>query len=557
MENILDLKTVNDLQEFRFLIPSYQRGYRWSSNQIKDLLDDIFEFKPKEVLNTNQKTWYCLQPIVVKKLDDTYYEVIDGQQRLTSIYIILFYLNQQYAEDFKQKLFKLEYETRKDSETFLRELNKATNHNNIDFFYISEAYKTVKEWFINKSSSFNRNEFESNFKFNTRVIWYESTEEDSVAIFTRINIGKIPLTNSELIKALFLNSSNFTDKNEKLRLRQLEIASEWDNIEQTLQKDKIWYFLTENKKSTNRIEFIFELMNDESDINDPYSTFRFFQKKLKNKNEKLINDYWLEIKRRYQIFCEWYEERELYHKIGYLICIGFVDIKTLYDFNNLMTKSEFKIKLDELIKNSVRNIKLNELQYEDKEEVKRVLLLYNIVTMLKTTKDNSYFPFDSFKKDNWDIEHITSVKSEMPDKGREQWLNDAKIFIDPEIDKKDRLKKKIENFKDFKVDDLFKDIYDEIIAHFNNNLKDNDVNDISNLTLLDSSTNRGYKNAVFPIKRKTIINRDKKGVFIPLCTKNVFLKYFSEYPPRISFWTEQDRENYEKDLESTLSEFLN
>ncbi|MFC4738973.1 DUF262 domain-containing protein [Flavobacterium ponti] len=557
MENILDLKTVNDLQEFRFLIPSYQRGYRWSSNQIKDLLNDIYEFKPKEVQNSDNKTWYCLQPVVVKKIDDTYFEVIDGQQRLTSIYIILFYLNQQYADDFKQKLFKLEYETRKDSETFLVELNNTTNHNNIDYFYISEAYKTVREWFLEKGNSFNRNEFESNFKFNTRVIWYESTEEDSVAIFTRINIGKIPLTNSELIKALFLNSSNFIDKNEKLRLRQLEIASEWDNIEQTLQKDKIWYFLTENKKSTNRIEFIFELMNDENDGNDLYSTFRFFQKKLKNKNEKLINEFWLQIKRRYQIFCEWYEERELYHKIGYLICVGFTDIKTLYEYNNSMTKSEFKLKLDELIKSSVKNIKLNELQYDDKDDVKRILLLYNIVTMLKTTKDNSYFPFDSFKKDNWDIEHITSVKSEMPDKGREEWLKDAKIFIDPEIDKKDKLKNKIDNFNDFKDNDLFKEIYDEIILHFNSNLKDSDVNDISNLTLLDSSTNRGYKNAVFPIKRKTIINRDKEGVFIPLCTKNVFLKYFSEYPPKISFWTEEDRENYEKDLEKTLSEFLN
>ena len=45
----------------------------------------------------------------------------------------------------------------------------------------------------------------------------------------RINIGKIPLTNSELIKALFLNSSNFQNQESKLRLRQLEIATEWDN----------------------------------------------------------------------------------------------------------------------------------------------------------------------------------------------------------------------------------------------------------------------------------------------------------------------------------------
>jgi hypothetical protein len=73
---------------------------------------------------------------------------------------------------------------------------------------------------------------------------------------------------------------------------------------------------------------------------------------------------------------------------------------------------------------------------------------------------------------------------------------------------------------------------------------------------LDSETNRGYKNAVFPLKRKTIINRDKSGVFIPICTKNVFLKYFSEYPPKISFWTQDDREKYEADLFKVLNNYI-
>jgi hypothetical protein len=102
----------------------------------------------------------------------------------------------------------------------------------------------------------------------------------------------------------------------------------------------------------------------------------------------------------------------------------------------------------------------------------------------------------------------------------------------------------------------YKSIFESIVSHFNSELKDEDINDISNLTLLDSETNRGYKNAVFPFKRKTIIKRDKEGVFIPICTKNVFLKYFSEYPPKISFWTQTDRENYEKDLENILKNYL-
>ena len=553
--NSLKIKEINELLAYNFYIPSYQRGYRWTANQIEDLLNDIDNFVPKEVKGTDDKTWYCLQPIVVKEYKNSekvFYEVIDGQQRLTSIYLILHYLNQYYADEFKQKLFELEYQTRSNSSNFLKEIGQTQTHNNIDFFHMSDAYKTIKNWITIKGSSFNRNNFEEKLKFHTKVIWYESNETNSIKIFTRINIGKIPLTNSELIKALFLNSSNFDDNNEKLKLRQLEIATEWDFIEQSLQRDSFWYFLTGNKKKVNRIEFIFDLMNEDTNENDKYSTFHFFSKKFQNKNSSSINEIWAEIKNRFQRFNEWFEERELYHKIGYLICIDYISIKELYDKSSQLTKTAFRNLLNDLIKNSVKDIDLSELQYQDKDEVKRILLLYNILTILKSNKDNSHFPFDSFKNEKWDIEHITSVKNNMPDKNREEWLRDAGVFIDKTIEGGAELKLKVEEFIDFQDNEKFKTLHEKIISHFNYMFKDEDLNDISNLTLLDSATNRSYKNAVFPIKRKTIIDRDKQGVFVPICTKNVFLKYFSEYPPKISFWTQEDRENYEKDLENIL-----
>lgn len=557
MKNILELKTINELQEFNFFIPSYQRGYRWGVNEIIDLLNDISDFKPREVDSSTDKTWYCLQPIVVKKKDDGQFEVIDGQQRLTSIYLILFHLNQYLAEDYRNDLFELSYETRTESNKFLKELNSKTLNENIDYHYISEAYKTIISWFKEKGTSFNRNEFESNFRFHTRVIWYESSEEDSISIFTRINIGKIPLTNSELIKALFLNSSNFEDKNkEKLKLRQLEIATEWDIIEQTLQKNRFWYFLNGKEKLVNRIEFIFDLMNDELDETDKHSTFRFFSKKFQNKTKQTIEDNWQEVKQRFQRFSEWYDERELYHKIGYLVCIDFIKIKDLYEQSVDMTKTEFRVFLDSLIKESVKNIDLESLQYDDRDYVRRILLLYNILTILKSDTDNSYFPFDLFKNEDWDIEHITSIKNNMPEKNRENWTREAAAFIDPDIDGGDVLKNRALSFVNFTDNDEFKLLYEDIITHFNYKFKEEDINDISNLTLLDSETNRGYKNAVFPIKRKTIINRDKEGVFIPICTKNVFLKYFSEYPPKISFWTQDDRVHYERDLINVLSNYI-
>ena len=562
MNNILELKTITELLQYNFFIPSYQRGYRWDKNEVIDLLNDISDFKPREVEDSENKTWYCLQPIVVKQKHENLYEVIDGQQRLTTIYLILSYLN-LFRSKGKLNLFDLSYETRIESSSFLKNIDNINQDEttNIDFYYINQAYKTIDKWFTEKGETYDVFDFTSKFTNNAKVIWYESTENDSISIFTRINIGKIPLTNSELIKALFLNSSNFEGKNkEKIKQRQLEIATEWDFFEQSLQKDKFWYFLNGKTKSVNRIEFIFEIMNDELDRNDKYSTFRFFNKKFYNKTKETIENNWQEIKKRFQRFSEWFEERSLYHKIGYLVCINSIKIKDLYDKSTDYTKTGFKEYLDILIKESVKNIDLENLQYEDKENVKKILLLYNILTLLKSNIDNSYFPFDLFKNGNWDIEHIASVKDSnlMPDKNREMWLSDASLFIDTEkIEGGLILKNKVDSFTDFKDDEKFREIYEEVISHFNYQFIEDDINSISNLTLLDSETNRSYKNAVFPIKRKTIIDRDKEGVFIPICTKNVFLKYFSDYPPKISFWIQEDRVNYEKDLFNVLKNYLN
>jgi uncharacterized protein with ParB-like and HNH nuclease domain len=556
MENNLELKTINELNQYHFFIPSYQRGYKWTANEVTDLLNDIHDFKPRLIGNTDEKTWYCLQPIVVKKLGDKY-EVIDGQQRLTTIYLILNYLNQDYVPERRDRLFELDYQTRTDTKSFLDSLGINTpEHENIDFFYISAAYSAIDSWFSTRHMNFDKGDFRSKFKFNSKIIWYESKEQNSISIFTRINIGKIPLTNAELIKALFLNTSNFdADKKEKLKLKQLEISTEWDQIEHALQNDRMWFFLTGSKTLTNRIQLIFDLMNEEEDQNDNYSTFRFFNKKFTVRSQEAIENHWAAIKDYFQRFNEWFNERDLYHKIGFLICIEATTIKDLYKVSSETTKTQFREFLDEQIRAHFQYVQLEELQYGDKS-VAKVLLLYNILTMLASKKDNSQFPFDLYRSERWDIEHITSVKDAIPDKNRTDWLRDALVFVDRESDQGKEI---IEKAKTCKSDDdvQFKSLFELIVAHFNSEIADEDINDLSNLTLLDSETNRSYKNAVFPFKRKTIIDRDREGVFIPICTKNVFLKYFSEYPPKISFWTQDDREKYEKDLYRVLGTFLN
>ena len=60
----LHLRSINDLLELHFYILYYQRGYRWTPQQVTDLLDDIWAFTREK---TGKETeFYCLQPVVVK-----------------------------------------------------------------------------------------------------------------------------------------------------------------------------------------------------------------------------------------------------------------------------------------------------------------------------------------------------------------------------------------------------------------------------------------------------------------------------------------------------------
>jgi uncharacterized protein with ParB-like and HNH nuclease domain len=555
--NNIELKTISELLGINFFIPSYQRGYRWTKQQVDDLLDDICNFKPQK------DEWYCLQPLVVKQKKENEWEVIDGQQRLTTIFLIIHYFNEMWVG--KQKISEpvITYQTRNDSYQFLREMKVENDNNviindlNIDYQHISSAYQSINNWVTEKKKGkFDENDFQSKFKEKTKIIWYETDQtHDGRDIFSRINIGKIPLTNAELIKALFLNSSNFKTENstdeERIRLKQLEIATEWDIIETDLHNDEFWLFINkdENDKET-RIEFLFELLVGKStNPEDNYFTFRKFHEKFTDNTEIIITNNWKEIKRCFQILQNWFENRILYHKIGFLITVG-EDIKYLIDKSQTVDKSNFLIFIDDKIKDKFVNVQIDEIEY-DNGNIKSILLMHNIQTMLNNEKENSRFPFNRYKREKWDIEHIHAIATQIPktEQHQKDWLEQAKEFIDP---KDTDLINSMEKYSRDTFEQLFKDV----LNYFDENKKHEDINDISNLVLLDAGTNRGYKNAVFPVKRKTIIEKEKAGTFVPICTKNVFMKYYSSKIEQMTFWGEKDRNEYFANIKSILEIYL-
>lgn len=583
--NTLKLKSIFELLNEEFYIPSYQRGYRWTEKQVSALLTDIWDFR-----NSNPKTdeFYCLQPVVVAKekgIASTPWELIDGQQRLTTIYIILSYFNRRLMEEYKKPIFSLEYETRENSKDFLADIRKELKDDNVDFYFIYEAYETIKNWFADKTNFINN--FESILLNNTKVIWYEVDDEstNSIDIFTRINDGKIPLTNAELVKALFLQKNNFDSK---LDLKQLQIASEWDQIEKKLQNNSFWHFIYSSKndmKYENRIEYIFDLIHEKKKDYEDHYTFNKFQESFKesiisNDGKLNIDNLWLSVKKYFLTLEEWYNNRDLYHLIGFLIEYN-TDINTLKKSSDSLTKIEFKKHLKKIIQRKLSHIQLEDLEYGNKD-VKMVLLLFNIQTIISTSEADMRFPFDKYKSQNWDIEHINSQSDKtINPTSRKSWALDLLEFytgingytdeIINELTKKEIQRKKVETLEsstksiceklinmldsDTVNETTFYSVYDEIMnLHAVKDFVEND--NLSNLALLDDITNRGYGNAMFFIKRKKIIDNDRQGIFVPICTKNVFLKYYTKHSDNNLIWSQNDANDYLETMKVVLKDYL-
>lgn len=568
------LRPINELLSKRFFIPAYQRGFRWNKPQVIALLDDLSQFRNNK--NTKDDQYYCLQPIVVKRRADDSWELVDGQQRLTTIYLIMTALDKQMQLNEKTT-FELTFETRANSEAFLQDIDAAHKEDNIDYFHICDALDAINEWFQGWDGP-SKNDllgcFIDQTRKNARVIWYElDQDDDAVQAFTRLNVGKIPLTNAELVRALFLCSKNF-ERGRAATLQQLKIAQEWDAIEKALQSTKVWHFLCSgHDQYPSRIEFIFERLaeSENAKLNlGSYSTFYFFSDKL-NAASVDVEKEWLKVKQCFMILEEWYENRILHHLIGYLIEDG-VPIRELLVKGTTLSKAKFQEHLKHLIysrlvggsltdgdtdavTSAIKEL-VDDLDYDDdRAQIKSLLLLFNIATLLLNADSSPMFPFDHYKSGSWDLEHVHSISSDMPDVKMKavDWLEDFIEHIGNMGENAELCKRAQSIIDDFDLA-RFRKCYDEILETF----QEKGVVDhgVGNLTLLNSGTNRSYKNAVFPVKRAKVIDSEKEGLFVPVCTKNVFLKCYSRRIGAMFYWSKEDRDCYRQAIVDTLSRFF-
>jgi hypothetical protein len=643
--NELSLKAIPDLYGKNFFIPDYQRGYRWGTRQVEQLMNDLccfFDGKGKG-------DFYCLQPIVVKELaesekntydlhsdtdDNRWYEVIDGQQRLTTIRIILA-LFKNVQGRFKHK-FTIKYKTRPSLgeifDKFIYDYNedeygiKVENEQrlDIDTWHILQAAKCILAWLKKgETQGVGLDYFTGIFlqyftqqrglddKKSVQVIWYELRDKsDPNSTFKRLNDKKVVLNNAELIRAMFLSDSaefecdesvidgypeevqGIVKEREQSR-KQSHIVEQWDIIEKQLRQPNFWAFVKDDASDENyscRIEYLFDLISKKSkkEKDELYTYLRFDDMVKKHNSVKGLWDLWVKVESYFDTLLSWYQKRDYYHKIGYLIAEkGSSILYDLLDMSTKQTKTRFDKNINWLIKtNMMINVYDNIYTYsydEDKQKsaLSRILFFYNVEsTRLATTQDN--FPFELYKKESWTLEHIHAQNSERihrTDKAKwEEWidLNTEALkrlktrfgnghLYDPSyvIQILEENKKKVRN--NTYVFDTFTRCFDSVNDYYNKMALAEggspEIHTISNMALLSGSVNSSISNSVFEVKRQLIMEKDASGEYIPYCTRLVFLKYYNKDKEDFSvqqsfYWSENDRKNYQTNIEAILKDVL-
>lgn len=600
-ENYISTKTITELLEMNFYIPEYQRGYRWTKNNVLQLLNDIWEYRQD---TNNQHTFYCLQPVVVRKhsweSNDGNkiegYELIDGQQRLTTIHRMITYLMLEFLKvdslkaDYKKEVYHLYYKTRLQSKEFLS--SNTYDNSKPDLYYMSEAYSCIKNWFEDEEKGLGRAE-KNRFldvllpelkvqkegeaislpEWSVQVIWYEikDSSQKSEELFTRLNRGKIPLTSAELIKAKFVNADSFKGLHpeEKIK-RRTQLIQIWDEMENQLNNHKFWAFISNDSidKYSNKIEYLFDIITaKKANEKDPLFSFvHFFTEK---ETAETLWSKWMQLEELYRSLLFWFSNREYYHKVGYLIATG-MPIKILTDKRRNCRKADFEHAIHELIGNSI-HANWEALTYEKSNQhtdLIKVLLLVNIELTLRNSYSQDFFPFEQYKRITKSLEHIHAQNVEGINQNNKSewkfWLN-AHLSVLPQIatDKK-KSERLIAEILATDIDDrnyTYED-FKKHSASVLNLIPSEDLNEaeymhnVENMALLGLTENIMLSNSVFEVKRRKIIEMDRQGYFIPQATKRIFLKYYDGTGTQhYAVWTKAERESYLNDIRSCIQKY--
>ncbi|MCG0152653.1 DUF262 domain-containing protein [Phocaeicola vulgatus] len=568
-----------------FIIPYLQRAYKWKEKQAKQMLEDFSEFLKQE------KTYYCMQPLAVVKIGDNKYELLDGQQRLTTLLILWRILFEDDKEKNTSYPYKFEYERdSSESNTLLNRYSfitesdeiKKGEHRNIDEYYMSKVYGAIKQYFIDNSDN-QKEDFKKLLKGEGKHIlflWYEVNEEEKHTTFAHLNSGKIELTCSELIKAVLLSDCNKESLDNNGLPDKSLVAAQYAEMEEAFNDDRLWYMLQTDEPLYNgsRMDLLFNMVLNISRKTyeaDPKAAFYevYTEKKVD------LSKFWKDCRAYFVRIMDLYKNPYTYHYMGYLTYTE--GNNKIDDWVEAYKESGLKGCIEQLkskVRESISGLgDFEKITYSDtsKATLRKIFILHNIQTILihyeAIKKANlglrfSYeqFPFELLYSQRWDIEHIASQTENPLTKQMDfkDWIASVKADYPEIFAQRPELNNEIDLFeKDYKIE-KFKQIYNEIVGSAEKNSPQN-KDGLGNLVLLDSHTNRSYHNSLYKRKRKIILaasnidnqNNEYQVTYIPRCTLNVFLKtYNTGMDVNLVEWTQDDYNKYLGDIKEKLEQ---
>ena len=514
MSKDISLKSIVDFENdgINFFIPRYQRGYRWKSRQVSQLIDDIDSFSPTETT-----PFYFLQALAVAKdIENNRVNVVDGQQRLTTLKLILGEESGELPIDYA------------------RDANKE-----LDQYFKCIAKHVIKEK-LGEIGTERRTEFCKKIKEHCKFLYYEVDSKKELSTFYELNSGKIPAKDSELVKCVMLTLGN--DESSNITNAR---AGEWDEIERKLNDNSFYSFCTprdtwrEDDRMTVLLRYAGLIPTPQEQREEVFPFLTRILDELKTKSRITI---WKMIYSAFYRLLEWYNDPLMYHAFGAIV----------HQRNNKDIKPKTRKEiLDAIEKMAEYKPKEDKNDYSNwGEDLFNYLLLSNVAFCWKRWPYRYSFEMHQ-QVEAWSIEHIFARNQKVLDeKELEEWLgNDYSKSVFDEYQKECNEEK--EKGKG-KGDDW-------LAKKLGSRYPTTEDNSIGNLALLPKDANSSLNNKLFEGKREAVSEWARNSwteYWAPPVTEAVFMKSLPGLKMTDPYWSEEDKKAYRNSMSKDIDSFI-
>lgn len=551
-----------------FYIAPYQRGYKWGSNENEPVLRLVMDIHNSFTeTNNNESKEYYLQYITLKpiKIDGkhNFLEVIDGQQRLTTLSILLAVLNKINTNCINTANHKINYALSKsflnnwiydnniekiiEESTWESFITQNPDEDKQDIYYLFQAIKALYNYIVDEIKVENCLDFYKHLSKNIKLI-VNAVEPhvESEKVFRNLNSIKIPLTEAELIKALLITKAA-RNKDENLKNKRFKeimdirasLGRQWDEMQTQLNNPEIKAVFFPGQSDVMqgilRLTALVLKYKPVNNSNEKYPLFEFFQNQIQEKEVSTIEIFNKTVL-IYKLLLEWYKDDRIYNALGFLFYNKTKKENSTNLLTNLLSKAinENKVPLkniNALVFKHLSSIDKEQIRtfdfHDDKPKINDLLLLINLFP-----DKIKRFSFSVFIEKKWSLEHVfpqtpnlaESHLTKIDRKNLEEIVNNPTKWdaIKELLDKKNKSPQEIENLNEkLKADTGF-------------------LNNIGNLALLPIGENASLGNKLFDKKREKISEKISEGSFVPSHTFNVFSKLILPKSNSLKFWNKKD-----------------